>query len=285
MHILTDLEKRLVNGAIRVLVRDGNKIASALEFQMVIQPNEMSLYLKTPAQSLFDTHAEWDKHSMKGKTGMINIAVNGIGDKQYLNPYLSWHGSGEIHANGYNKKSMTKSILIKKSKAISVNDLGAGIYLVATVVIALDIDSLALTTFPPSDFDGNYYEVSSSPYRMSTMNKGGRLHLVLDKNTLKPGAVVIDVFVHKRSDIQIDDLPYGPNLEYLYVDQPLTYSIKDGTQAEKFTLFMYQPVKGANFDTEIKPISFYGRSIDSSENIVFQATKLDTKPQQSKNSQ
>lgn len=275
-----DLNSRLVNGVFRILIRDVDDFYSALELQLVIGKGETSAYIKPPAEGLFVTKALWDKYPLptdpEARKMAVDISLDNSIDAsgKRFNPYYSWHGSGEIHANAFDDSSLTKTKLLTKSAAIGSRDI-TGIHLVGSVIVPTDPVSLPKTTAPPLDFAGSYYEVSEQPYISNDFTRPGRLNLVIDRRILNNQHIALDLFVHRQPRAKIEDLPYAKGSKFTPIDKPFTYKVDSVDNPNKFTIFIYEPQED-NSDTTVKrSLTFIGRADNVTEAIVFQASKVE----------
>lgn len=275
-----DLNSRLVNGVFRILIRDGADFYGALELQLVIEKGETSAYIKPPAEGLFVTKTLWNKYPLptdpEARKMPVDISLNNAidGSGKCFNPYYSWHGSGEIHANAFDDSSLTKTKLLTKSRAVGDCDI-AGIHLVGSVIVPTDPVSLPKTTAPPLDFAGSYYEVSEQPYISNDFTRPGRLNFVIDRRMLNGQHVALDLFVHRQPRAKIEDLPYAKGAEFAPVDKPFTYKVDSVDNPNKFTIFVYQPQEDNSDPTAKRSLTFIGRADNVTEAIVFQASKAE----------
>lgn len=277
--IVDDLNERLINGAIRILLRDENKFFSCLELQIELNKNKSDVFIKPPAEGRFVTKKNWSKVpiSMSASKNIDVALLNNIhNDNYYVNPYLSWHGkSGRIHVNGFNLSGI-KDPLISDSVSIKDSDLRE-IHLISTATLPITDNSLPECTPPPIDFKGNYFEFSNSPFIPNSLNNEGRLHLVVDKNELGDSThIALDIFAHKKSSAKLEELPYTDN-SFTPIDKPFTYSVNPEENETRITIFLYLPKQESGSKTHKYPISVIARADECEEVICYQASLVEHK--------
>ncbi len=264
----------------RFLLRDGSDWFRIIDLQILTSINEISVYLKPPIDGLFSSHEPSGKISLPPK-GFKDISISNktpsdvFNGNVFFNPYLSWHSSGIIHANAYKTKDISKSIFLSDSEAISTKDRLDSPHIIMTAVLPICTLSYFRTQAPPSNFSGNYFEVSDKPYLETDLKKDGPVSIVLDRNGLKMRAIVMDIMVHDQSvAIDLDRKhPYPDGAEMYFVNQPITIS-PNNKSLPAVSIFFYQPIKSDDLIIEKKPIIFWGRSKNQFQDIFFQVMKI-----------
>ncbi len=275
--IFDDLNKRLINGAIRILVRDEDNFFGCLELQIDLDKNKTDVFIKTPAEGRFITKKNWSKIPIGLNTGKnidVKLLNNIHSDEFFVNPYLSWHGkSGKLHVNGFNLLGVKDPVI---SDSVSINDSNLKeIHLISSVIIPITNKSLPECTPPPANYKGNYFEFSKSPYITNTLNNSGRLHLVVDKNELGDSThLALDVFAHKKSSAKLGELPYI-DTGFTPIDKPFTYSVSPEENETKITILLYIPKQENGNKAHKYPITIIARA-DECENVIcYQASLIE----------
>lgn len=265
----------------RFLLRDKNKWHRVLDIQVSIESSGgISVYMRTPMEGLFATAEVVAEHLpfQPGKTVSLDLPKHLPQlESATFNPYISWHGSGVTHANVYTQKSLKKEKLVKDVKAIQASGIKTNPVPILTAILPLSPLGYYETSAPPPGFDGVYMEVSKNPHMPNKPDGIGSLNMVLDRATLRPGCIVLDILVHHRDfpvDIQGDRHPYPADSEMYFVALPIQVSPHDES-LPAVTFFMYQPV-GPDKENliEKKPIILWGRSIDQKEDFMIQGLKI-----------
>lgn len=260
----------------RLVLRRGDFFYRMLDIE--IKPESagsMSIYIKPPHEHLYNSVKPEGKHTLP-KQGPLSVSFDKDVTKgsTYYNPYLSWHGSGKLHANAYSTSDLKKSIFLRDSSAVSLSDIGVRPHILFTLVLPLSEPSYGRTTAPPKEFEGNYIEISNSPYRTNETGRNGTAHIVFDQDSLLGGALILDVMVHNRGSnvgFGVSDLhPYPPNWEVRFVSHPIKINFND-LILPAVTLFPYQLATQEPEDIKTaEPIVFWGRSKNAQADQMFQ---------------
>jgi len=143
----------------RILLRDQKNWFRVLDVQTKVEKNHsISVYVKPPFEGLYIAEKPSHKLSLP-KDGFVDIklpiSTNGTST---LNPYLSWHSSGKLHANGFSDINLKKEVFLKDSEAIKLEDLSTSPHIILSAVMPVNSLSYYPTTPPPSNFEGNYFK-------------------------------------------------------------------------------------------------------------------------------
>ena len=218
----------------------------------VRQTHSLSIYLKPPNNMHFKLRSKRYSFSNIGN-GQVNFELKTIKNSILRNPYISWHGSGEIHANAYHKyKGVNSQRIVSSKEAMTWRDVKMGMDLVLRAVVPIGEEGASFKL--PA---GQTLDLLSA---QSTGSKPIPENIILAEDALSTDSVHIDVYIHNRgfrvSDI--NQLPFPPGAEILWLAPPLTFENKDSPFAPAVTIFYYQPVNNSTKDDGPTPLILIG---------------------------
>lgn len=260
----------------RVLLRQGNNFANMVDLQLKAERNNgMSVYIKPPFETSYSSIRPKAKLALPSsgehKVTLKNDVTNG---HKYYNPYLSWHGSGKLHANAYSTKDLSKEIFLRDSPAVSLSDIAVPFHILFTLVLPISMNCYGKASLPPNNI--NYYEASLKPYRDNTLDKPGPLHLVIDEDALDGYDVIMDVMVANRG-VNFDftrNHPY-PGRQVIFVAPPIKIALTNPV-LPAVTIFVYQLIDKGTSTTNAPPMIFWGRSKGAQTDQMFQLRRDST---------
>lgn len=218
---------------------------------LVKQTHSISIYLKPPSNMRFKLRSKQHTSTNIGN-GQVNFELKSIKNSILRNPYISWHGSGEIHANAYHKDKGTKSQRIISSKeAITWRDVKMGLDLVLRAVV------------PIVEEGGSFKPPAGQTLDLITAHRSGPKpipdNIILAKDGLSTDSVHVDVYIHNRGFRvnNINQLPFD-GAEILWLAPPLIFENKDSLFAPAVTIFYYQPVNNSIKDDLPIPLGLIG---------------------------
>ena len=232
----------------------------------VKQRHSLSIYLKAPINAHYTLHSK-DFEIKTISPGKLKLTLITLPDSEYVNPYISWHGSGQIHANAYKShEGILKSHrIVDNHEAVNWRDVIMAYTPILRAIVPLEgspLEKLALGENTVLDLlaSGPVSETSSTIK-----------NIILNEASLAHKTITIDVFIHNRG-LQFKDisqLPYTTDSELLWVAPPITL-VNDSTPfIPAVTIFIYQPLEDSEYGDGIPPLIFNGISKTSPQNDVW----------------
>lgn len=235
----------------------------------VKQTHSLSIYLKPPNNMHFKLKSKQSVSKDIGN-GQIQFELKTIKNSILRNPYISWHGSGEIHANAYHKNKGVKSQRIVNNKeAMSWRDVKMGMDLVLRAVVP--ISNKGTSFKPPSGETIDLLLPHSKKSKLIPDN------IVLAKKALVTDSVHVDVYIHNRGFRikDVNQLPFPDGAEILWLAPPLTFENLDSPFSPAVTIFYYQPVNNSKKEDGPIPLILIGVTKQHPYGDVYiQATRI-----------
>jgi hypothetical protein len=242
---------------IRFYIKDGNSCGALFDLQIkpelrnlndpIRQQHSLSVYVKPPINAHYQLATKDYTVKDKGNNVFDYKLIDVDPSEVLFNPYISWHGSGEVHANAHESvdgKWKTKRIITKKD-AISWRDIKMTYNLILRAIIpigAAPLQDLQLETNETLDF-----------ISQNTPN-GAVKNIVFDSSKLVRKTVVVDVFVHNRAYDFKDygQLPYPNNSEMMWLAPPIKFESNESVFLPAVSIFAFQPT-GVDGEYEERP--------------------------------
>jgi len=219
----------------------------------VKQKHSLSIYLKPPINICYRLYSK-DYKLTQPSPGLLNYELITEIDSEYRNPYISWHGTGVVHATAFKDGDLKKSErIVDDREAISWRDvvMRPSLVLRATIPVA----DLSHATMLPD-----------KPHSLNIMTDTGAIErkdinsIILDQTKLVTDSISVDVFVHNRGYAfkDFNDLPYSNNSEIIWLAPPLMFNNSDSVFAPSVSVFIYQPVNDSQGESERLPLILTG---------------------------
>jgi hypothetical protein len=267
---------------IRFYVKSGEFSGVLFDLQMkpelsnlddpVRQQHSLSVYVKPPINVHYQL-ATKDYSVEEGGKNVFNYKLIDVDSNEKLyNPYISWHGSGEVHANAYelvNGEFKTKQI-VKKKDAVSWRDVKMAYNLIIRAIIPVKTSALEKHVLDPSEtLDFIKPNIPESAIR----------NIVFDSTKLVREVVVVDIFVHNRAYEfhHLDQLPYPNGGEIMWLAPPIKFENNASVFLPAVTIFAYQPVGVDGEDTNQSSLILEGITLKHPyEEIYISAKRVDS---------
>lgn len=213
----------------------------------VKQQHSLSVYLKPPINQDYRLYSK--EYTLKPLgNNFVEYELITIENSPLMSPYISWHGSGKIHANAYTDKvTLSTEPIVGNVPAIAWRDVGMHYDLILRVVIPVSVLS--------------HYKVKPDLSKAIDFSKLDNTitapdSIILDKKNFDTDIISIDVFIHNAGYkfTKPDQLPYPNGAELVWLGAPITFVNKDSVFAPAVTVFAYQPGGKSKLKDEINPI-------------------------------
>lgn len=264
----------------RIYLKQGNSYQQVLDLQIkaelqhldnpIKQEHSLSVYLKPPVNARYRLHSRWYKQKQIAPD-KLTYEMKTIKRSIFRNPYISWHGSGELHANAYKQGNDTKTHRIIANKpAISWRDVRMKFDLVLRGVIPVDAQS-HLTVAP--DLSHILDLSNGTKFQIPSILNG----IALDQSKLVTDVVCADIFIHNKGfELKApENLPYPQDSEIIWLAPPLTFRNKDSLFAPAVSVFFYQPVEDSRREIETSPLILTGISKKHPTNDIYIQAVID----------
>ena len=237
----------------------------------VTQQHSLSIYLKPPINTKYKLHSK-DYILSQSTPGLVSCELITENNSDYFNPYVSWHGSGEIHATAFkNGDSGKPERIVEDRVALAWNEVAMYPSLVLRAVIPVADLSHALLI--PDDKHSIHLMANHNDQTIDNDLNG----IILDQTKLVTNSIHVDVFIHNKAYKLSDpnELPYPNNSEIIWLAPPLVFSNSESIFAPAVSIFIYQPVNDSEGESERLPLVLTGISkIHPVDDIIIQA-KID----------
>lgn len=231
---------------IRFYVKDGESSGALFDLQIkhelrdlddpVKQQHSLSVYIKPPTNAHYQLATKDYSVNDKGNNTFDYKLIDVDKNEILFNPYISWHGSGEVHANAHesvNGKWKTKRIVTKKD-AVSWRDVRMTYNLVLRAIIPVNAAPLQSLQLEPDE---------TLDFVSQNIPNGTVRNIVFDSSKLVRETVVVDVFVHNRAYDFKDhsQLPYPNNSEMMWLAPPTKFESDASVFLPAVSIFAFQP--------------------------------------------
>ena len=232
---------------IRFYVRDGKSVRALFDLQIkselrhldnpLKQEHSLSVYIKPPTNVHYQL-ATKDYSIKDNGGGMWQYTLINVDESEILmNPYISWHGSGEIHATAYESISgvWKPKRIVTNRDAPGWRDVRMAYNLILRAIVPIEASPALEDNLDPNVTLDMVNKV---------IPKNGIKNIVLESAILVRKTVVLDVFIHNRAYnfSEVGQLPYPNESEMIWLSSPLKFENSDSIFAPAVSLFAYQPV-------------------------------------------
>lgn len=229
------------------------------------QEHSLSIYVKPPINVHYKLHsAEHTVHELGHNK--VQFQLQTIEDSELRNPYISWHGSGEIHANAYKSSKSQRTVrIVDNKKAITWRDVVMRYSLVLRAIVPLhEMSHLRVQPDLGNSLDlSSGVKVKDIPFTPDS--------IVLDNALMQMNTVTIDVFIHNRG-YQIrsaEDLPYPAGAELIWLGSPLTFQNNESVFAPAVSVLAYQSAENSEVSSFSNPLILNGISKDHPYDDIY----------------
>lgn len=231
---------------IRFYVKDGESSGALFDLQIkpelrdlddaVKQQHSLSVYIKPPVNAHYQLATKDYTVTDRGNN-VFDYKLIDVGPNEILfNPYISWHGSGEVHANAHesvNGEWKTKRIVTKKD-AISWRDVKMTYNLILRAIIPVNAAPLQSLQLNPNE---------TLDFVSQNIPNGAVKNIVFDSSKLVRETIVVDVFIHNRAYgfSNQSQLPYPNNSEMMWLAPPIKFENDASVFLPAVSIFAFQP--------------------------------------------